>query len=188
MVLFSRRLPSLVRVPASPVPRSQRYYEGATTSHARISGHLFVSLPPPTATSCFVSAAALPQARRRSCRPGPWCRLPVVSGSSYVDAYGTSQVFRRSFPRLCSVPRPRSSQRVLASTGYIDAAPATHTAKASAIPDFGADLQLQHSLTVRFRRGVAAAPARLASGWRTAPLPGGLRTLWIATKGFSSLV
>jgi len=78
MVLFSRRLPSLARVPASPVPRSQRYYEGATTSHARISGHLFVSLPPPTATSCFVSAAALPQARRRSCRPGPWCRLPVV--------------------------------------------------------------------------------------------------------------
>src|SRR5436305_5103984 len=78
MALFSRRLPSLLRVPASPVPRSQRYYEGATTSHARISGHLFVSLPLPTATSFFVSASALPQARRISCRPGPWCRLPVV--------------------------------------------------------------------------------------------------------------
>ena len=129
----------------------------------------------PASSEEILQARALVPAARRS-------------GSSYVDAHGTSQVFRRSFPRLCSVPRPRSSQRVLASTGYIDAAPATHTAKASAIPDFGADLQLQHSLTVRFRRGVAAAPARLASGWRAAPLPGGLRTLWIATKGFSSLV
>ncbi len=48
MVLSSRRLPSLLRVPASLVPRSRRYYEGATTSHLRISGRLFCSLPPPT--------------------------------------------------------------------------------------------------------------------------------------------
>src|SRR5258708_8401301 len=40
MVLSSRRLPSLLRVPASLVPRSRRYYEGATTSHLRISGRL----------------------------------------------------------------------------------------------------------------------------------------------------
>ena len=37
---------------------------------------------------------------------------------------------------------------------------------------------------LRFKSGVAAAPARLASGWRAAPLPGGGRTLWIASKGF----
>jgi hypothetical protein len=48
MVLSTRRLPSLLRVPASLVPRSRRYYEGATTSHLRISGRLFCSLPPPT--------------------------------------------------------------------------------------------------------------------------------------------
>jgi hypothetical protein len=48
MVLSTRRLPSLLRVPASLVPRSLQYYEGATTSHLRISGRLFVSLPPPT--------------------------------------------------------------------------------------------------------------------------------------------
>src|SRR6516162_1084116 len=29
--------------------------------------------------------------------------------------------------------------------------------------------------------------ARLASGWRAAPLPGGIQTLWTATKGFSSV-
>jgi hypothetical protein len=48
MVLYTRRPPFLLRVPVSLVPRSLRYYEGATTSHLRISGRLFVSLPPPT--------------------------------------------------------------------------------------------------------------------------------------------
>ena len=37
---------------------------------------------------------------------------------------------------------------------------------------------------LRFTRGVAAPHARLASGWRAPPLPGGGRTLWIASKGF----
>jgi len=37
---------------------------------------------------------------------------------------------------------------------------------------------------LRFTSGVAAAHARLASGWRAAPLPGRGRTLWIASKGF----
>ena len=37
---------------------------------------------------------------------------------------------------------------------------------------------------LRFTNGVAAAHAKLASGWRAAPLPGGGRTLWIASKGF----
>jgi len=37
---------------------------------------------------------------------------------------------------------------------------------------------------LRFTNDVAAAHARLASGWRASPLPGGGRTLWIAMKGF----
>ena len=37
---------------------------------------------------------------------------------------------------------------------------------------------------LRFTSDVAAAHAKLASGWRAAPLPGGGRTLWIASKGF----
>src|SRR5215813_4715838 len=47
-VLSSRRPPFLDRVPARSVPRRRQYYEGATTSHSRIPGHLFVSLPGPT--------------------------------------------------------------------------------------------------------------------------------------------
>src|SRR5713226_636358 len=65
---------------------------------------------------------------------------------SYVDANGISQVFRRSFPCLCSVPRPRSNRRTLATDGHVDAAPAEWTAKASAMADFGANPQLRHSL------------------------------------------
>jgi len=37
---------------------------------------------------------------------------------------------------------------------------------------------------LRFTSDVAASRARLASGWRAAPLPGGGRTLWTASKGF----
>jgi len=51
-------------------PRSRRYYEGATTSHPRVHGRLFVSLPLPTGTSWFVLAAALPEGRRTSSGPG----------------------------------------------------------------------------------------------------------------------
>src|SRR5271165_6718495 len=43
--LIPWRPPSLARVPVSPVPRGQRYYEGATTSRLRIPGRLSVSLP-----------------------------------------------------------------------------------------------------------------------------------------------
>src|SRR6185369_11456908 len=39
---------------------------------------------------------------------------------------------------------------------------------------------------LRFTSDVTVSHARLASGWRAAPLPGGGRTLWIASKGFRS--
>ena len=38
---------------------------------------------------------------------------------------------------------------------------------------------------LRFTSDVAATHARLASGWRATPLPGGGRTLWIASKGIA---
>src|SRR4029453_5238513 len=56
-VLSSRRPPSLGWVPVSPVPQRRQYYEGATTSHPRVPGHLFVSLPGPTrslSASCLL--------------------------------------------------------------------------------------------------------------------------------------
>src|SRR5258708_10281737 len=86
MVLSSRRLPSLLRVPASLVPRSRRYYEGATTSHLRISVRLFCSLPPPTSSlrvcvrHCARCAVALLEGRRRPPLPGAW--MPATRSSA----------------------------------------------------------------------------------------------------------
>ena len=59
MVLSSWRLPSLTRVPASPVPRCHRYYEGATTSCLCVPAPLFVSVAGPTRPPLFVFAVAL---------------------------------------------------------------------------------------------------------------------------------
>ena len=82
----------------------------------------------------FVSRLGAPGRAEVSSRPG-LCLLPAaLLRLSRVDASGISQVFRRSVPCLCCVPRPRSSQGVLASRGHLNAASATHTAKASAVP------------------------------------------------------
>ena len=165
MALSSRRLPFLLRVPTSLVPRSQRYYEGATTSHLRISGRLLVRFhcPPDPPASCPPQRSQKVggpfQARALGGRP------PVFPAICRVDATGTSQVFRRSVPCLCSVPRPRSNRCALAIFGHIDAAPATHTAKASAIADFGADSRSFGTRCHTLRASCCHSRARLASGW-----------------------
>ena len=113
---LARRLPSLLRVPVSPVPRIPRYYEGATTSHPRIVvAYWFAS-----------TAHAIPRFRARLSAPaspkgGLQARIfclyrPSFLRSSRVDASGISQVFRRSIPCLCCVPGPRSNRRALAMT------------------------------------------------------------------------
>ena len=112
---LSRRLPSLFRVPVSPVPRSPRYYEGATTSHSRIHGRLFGSLPLPTGTSWFVFAAALPEGRRSSSRPGLLVsRCPICPARSTWTRLGPLRSSGDPFLCLCSAPGPRSNQRALA--------------------------------------------------------------------------
>ena len=86
---------------------------------------------------------------------------------------------------LCRVPGPRSNRRVLASDGHVGAAPVFRTTKASArmisglTRSFDTCYRTLHAWRCRTR-------ARLASGWRAAPLPGGSRTLWTVAKGFSS--
>jgi hypothetical protein len=188
MAPSTRRLPSLVRGPGEPSSPAL----SSTTKALRLPIHVSMvaycfRFHCPRVTSAFVFAAALLGARRTSSRPG---RLFVpaapTAGLNDVDANGISQVFRRSILCLCSVPGPRSSRRVLTRCGHLDAAPAIRTAKASAMADFGADsrsfgtrcsyasrVALPHTCKARFR---------LAGS----PLPGGRRTLWTATKGFSS--
>jgi hypothetical protein len=178
MVLSSRRLPSLLRVPASPVPRSPRYYEGATTSHPRC----------PRSLICFASAAhaslpgsclavALLKRRRVRSRPGPLvvpaALFRLARAWTRVGSLRSSGDPSRAFG---SVPRPRSNRNDLASRGHLDAAPTTHTVKASAMADFGANPQLRHTQPYA---SCATLPQTCKACFRLAgwPLPGGSRTL-----------
>ena len=73
----------------------------------------------------------------------------------------------------------------LAVSGASGAAPHTLNNEGVLTYDFEAARRFV-TCCLRFTTGVAARHARLASGWRAAPLPGGSRTRWIATRGFSS--
>jgi hypothetical protein len=154
-------------------------------THVSAVTYLFRSRSP-RVPPAFVLRCCAPERSEGPFRPGPWlCRLPHAPACSRVDANGISQVFRRSIPCLCSVPGPRSSRRVLATDGHVDAAPAMRTTKASALADFEANPQLRHLLPYASR---VALPHTCKACFRPAgsPLPGGSRTLWTATKGFSS--
>ena len=75
----SRRLPSLARVPVSPVPCVHRSYEGATTSRSRIPGRLSVSLPGSARSSTLRARRGAPGMVRRSpSGPGAFAQPPPI--------------------------------------------------------------------------------------------------------------
>ena len=74
----------------------------------------------------------------------------------------------------------------LAYSGASGAAPTRLTMKASSLHRFRGLPRRFITCCLRFTTSVTARHARLASGWLAAPLPGGSRTRWIATRGFSS--
>jgi len=187
-VLYSWRPPSLERVPASPVPRGQQYYAGATTSPSRIPGHLFVSLPGSTLTSSIrVSRVRAPEGAEVVLRARAFCSAgnPTPARSD-VDMRRISQVPRRSIPCLCSVPRPRSNRRALAIAVTPVLPPLCAQRRLRAMADFGADSRSFGTCCPTLRVSRCRSHARLASGWPARPLPGGCRTLWTAARGFSS--
>src|SRR6266567_3892456 len=154
-------------------PHSRQYYEGATTSHPRIHGHLLVRFRCPRDPPAFVLACGAPGSSGGLSRARAFVPPAAPSsGSLHVDANGISQVFRRSFLCLCSAPRPRSNRHALANlVGHVGAAPAGWTAKASAISDFGANTQLQHLLPYASRMSLphtCKAHFRLAGSASTA--------------------
>ena len=176
-VLSSRRPPSLDRVPVSPVPRRHQYYEGATTSHSRIPGHLFASLPGPT-RFLHGSCSPLPAL------PGEWRTPPrtriivrpaiplagALSRGREWDLSGSQAIhpvplLRSTTPAEPTIPR---------HGGLASAAPAAARAKASACYRF---------------RGYreASAPAVYASR-ATLPRPckNSLPAGWLASTGRES--
>lgn len=168
----------------SPVPQHRRYYEDATTSRSRIPGHLWFRSQAPHAPPVFVIAEALligvEDAHQAWNRDQPAVPVPAFLR---MDVSGISQVPWRSIPCLCHAPRPRPSRQNLALAVLTMLSPGNPRRR----PQHAIISRLTHGFSIRclrFTSDVAVAHARLASGWRAAPLPGGRRTLWIASKGF----
>src|SRR5271166_48186 len=153
------------------------------------------AIPLPYGFGCGLHAllprSCSPRRSRRAGRSPPGLEHLISRRSAFrlvapVDASGISQVPWRSVPCLCPARGPRSSRRDLAFGGLVDAAPGFHKPKASAGRKISRLTQGFSIRCLRFTSDVAATHARLASGWRAAPLPGGRRTLWTAAKGFRS--
>jgi hypothetical protein len=105
----------------------------------RVSGHLFASLPGSTPPSSVrVSQLALPEGRRVLSGPGSlFNRRPELPVDSHLDVSGISQVSRRSILCLCPALRPRLNPTIpRLFDGFVDAAPALPTARASAVNEF----------------------------------------------------
>ncbi len=145
--LIPWRPPSLARVPASPVPRGQRYYEGATTSRLRIPGRLSVSLPESVRSSALrARLGGAPGWLEDPSGPGhlvsrpPICRhaLTRTQAGSHRFPGDPSHAFAPvQDPGRTDDPHP---------DGVVDAAPAQPTAKAPAIIISRLLTRLQHLL------------------------------------------
>ena len=170
------------------VPRLQRYYQGATTSCSHMSFGLLFS-PAGSAGACRGSCPPLWRSRRRT-GPATDRGLDFHAGNplSSLFAHGQEQDLPGSLAihpvTLRRSTTPDDPLR-LAISGASGAAPTRLTMKASSFTDFEAARRFV-TCCLRFTTGVTARHARLASGWRAAPLPGGSRTRWIATRGFRS--
>jgi hypothetical protein len=143
------------------------------------SGCLFGSLPPPTASSYLVSAAALPQRSRQAggglLGQGLLLLPATLRFRQFVRGRdGISQVSRRSFPCLCSAPRPRSNRCSLAK-------PVT-----SMLPPRPTRRRLQQGLISGLTHA-ASAHADLRFAFRvTAHAQGSLPAGWLAFTGRAS--
>ena len=147
----------------SSVPRRRRYYEGATTSHPA-SRLLLVRDRVPRGPPRFVLAEALPGGWRSRPSLGRLVRRRPGSGWRPHGRGGISQVPRRSIPCLCPAPRPRPIRGPSPKRSHRCCPRAQHGEgfsghMISRLP------QGFSTRCLRFACDVAAARARLASGW-----------------------
>src|SRR5262245_18206533 len=113
-------------------------------------------------------------------------RRPDLPVRSHVDVSGTSQVPRRSILCLCPALRPAEPTIPRLFDGLVDAAPALPTARASALDEFRGSITRLWHLLPTLQDWCCHHPCKARFRLAGSPLPGGSRTLRIATKGFRS--
>jgi len=153
MALHARRLPSLRRVPVSPVPRLRWYYEAATTSHRdRPSAYGFAFRFRPAPEGSCSPSRALPMSSGRSPGLEPWSAgapSRLFPARSLRGSHRLPGDPSRAFALLSDPGRiGRPGHR-----GLPDAAPVIVTTKASALVSFrGSITRLQHPLSTLHER------------------------------------
>src|SRR5262249_1929321 len=158
---------------------------------SRIHGRLFVSLPGSTLPSSVrVSQLALPEGRRVLSGPGSlFNRRPKLPAHFFLrgrerDLPGSQAIHPVPLPRSTTPAEP-TIHRLF--DGSVDAAPALPTARASALNEFrGSITRLWHLLPM-LQDWCCHHPCKARFRLAGSPLPGGSRTLRIATKGFRSI-
>jgi hypothetical protein len=133
MVLKAWRLPSLGRVPASPVPRFHRYDEGATTSRPCMSGRLLVRFRVPRYPSSSCLAIGAPDGQKGVRRAGVLCSAGDaepgnVSRGHKRDLIGSQAIHPVPLPRFQTPAGPTTPRQ----GGAAGAAPAPFATRAPA--------------------------------------------------------
>jgi hypothetical protein len=167
MALSARRLPSLLQGPGEPGSPALSGTMKALRLPIRVSAVAYWFAPAVHAILLsFVLAQCAPGRAEGSSGPGPLL-VPASpsSGSSRVDANGISQVFRRSFLCLCSVPGPRSSRRDLAMTATSMLPPRSGRRRPRRWLISGLTRELRHLLSYASRYRCRHVQSSLPADW-----------------------
>ena len=182
----------------APLPSSGSRWPRFPAFHSTIKA---LRLPAPAWPSAYWFRQPAPRApagvrvrhRRSRRRAGPSAGQVLIGHAGIPSSSGLARGQGQDLPGSLVI-HPVALRRSttpddplrLATRGASDAAPTRLTMKASSLYDFEAYPTASSPAVYASRRALAARHARLASGWRAAPLPGGSRTRWITTRGFSS--
>ena len=153
----------------------------------RIPGHLFVSLPGSTLSFQFVSRSFRSRSWKvEGCLPGQGqCSAGdplagMLSRGRERDLPGSQAIHPVPLPRSKTPAEPTNPRPL---TGSPILLPLIQQRRPQRLKNFGAIARLQHQLPT-LHEWCCHHPCKARFRLAGSPLPGGSRTLWIATKGF----
>src|SRR5215467_5422232 len=155
----------------------------------RISGYLFASLPGSARSSSLrVSQLALPVGSEGTFRARAIVQPATQTAGALArgrerDLPGSQTIHPVLLPRSATPAEPTIPRLF---DGLVDAAPALPTARASALNEFRGSITRLWHLLPTLQDWCCHHPCKARFRLAGSPLPGGSRTLRIATKGFRS--